>query len=166
MHGNIHVLLLLFSHWVVCDSLWPHRLQHARFPCPSPSPGVCSNSCPLSQWCHPTVSSSVLPFSSCLQFFSASGSFPVSWLFISGGQSIGASASTSVFPMKYSGLISFRSDWFDLLAVQGILKSFLQHHSSKAPMLCAQPSLWSSSHICTWLLEKALLWLYGPLSAE
>ena len=85
------------------DSLWPHGLQHARFPCPSPSPGVFSNSCPLSQWCHPTISSSVVPFSSCLQSFPASASFPISQLFSSGGQIIGASASASVLPVKIQG---------------------------------------------------------------
>ena len=87
---------LLFSHLVVSDSLWPHGLQHTRLPCPS---GACSNSCPLSQWCHPITSSSVVPFSSCPQSFPASGSFPMSWLFASGGQSIGASASASVLPV-------------------------------------------------------------------
>ena len=81
---------ILFTHKVLSDSLQPHRLQHARLPCPSPSPRVCSNSCPLSQWCHPTISSSVTPFSSCPQSFSASGSFPMSWLFTSGSQSIEA----------------------------------------------------------------------------
>ena len=86
-----------FTHSVVSDSSRPRGLQHARLPCPSPTPGACSNSCPLSQWCHPTISSSVVPFSSCLQSFPASGSFPVSQFFISGGQSIGVSASTSVF---------------------------------------------------------------------
>jgi len=90
-----------------------------------------SNSCPLSRWCHPTISSSVVPFSSCLQSFPASGSFPMSQLFASGGQRIRVSASASVLPMNISGLISFRMDWLDLLAVQGTLKS-LQHHSSKA----------------------------------
>ena len=112
------------------DSLQPHGLQHARLPCPSPSPVVCSNSCPWSLWCHPTISSSVIPFSSCLQSFPASGSFPTSRLFTSGGQSIGASASALVLPM-YSGLISFRIDWFDLLTIQSTLKSLLQHYSSK-----------------------------------
>ena len=89
------------------------------------------NSCPLSQWCHPTISSSAAPFSSCPQFFPASGSFPMSWLLISGGQSTGASASASVLP----GLISFRIDWFHLLAAQGTLKSLLRHHSWKASLL-------------------------------
>ena len=88
-----------FSHSVVSDSLRPHGLQHARPPCPSPTPRVYSSSCLLSQWCHPAISSSVIPFSSCLQSFPAPGSFPVSQFFTSGGQSIGVSASTSVLPM-------------------------------------------------------------------
>ena len=90
-------LSLLFSPWVVSDSLWPHGRQHARLPCPSLSPEVCSNSCPLSQWCYLTISSSAAPFSFCLQSFPASGSFPMSWLFTSSGQSTGASASRFMF---------------------------------------------------------------------
>jgi len=97
------LFLLLFYHSVMSDSLWPHGLQHARPPCPSPSPGVYSNSCPLSQWCHPTISSSVVPFFSCPQSFPASGSLPVSQLFTEGGHGIGASASASVFPMNIPG---------------------------------------------------------------
>jgi len=126
-----------FSHSAVSNSLWPHGLQHARPPCPSPTPRVYSNSCPLSQRCHPTISSSLIAFSSRLQSFPASESFPMSQLFTSGGQSIGVSASTSVLPMnnEYSGLISFRMDWLDLLAVQGTLKSLLQHHSLKTSIL-------------------------------
>ena len=89
-----------FSRSVVSNSSWPHGLQHARPPCPSSAPGVYSNSCPSSQWCYPTISSSVVPFSSCLQSFPASGSFPVSQFFPSGGQNIGASASASVLPMN------------------------------------------------------------------
>ena len=89
-----------FSRSVVSDSLWPHGLKHARLPCPSPTPRAYSNSCPVSQWCHPTISSSVIPFSSCLQSFLASGSFQMSQHFTSGGQSIGVSASTSVLPMN------------------------------------------------------------------
>ena len=89
---DLMLLLLLFSRSVVSSSLWPLGLQHARLPCPSLSPRVCSNSCPLSQWCHPTISSSVIPFSSCPQSFPASGSFQMSQVFASGGQSIGASA--------------------------------------------------------------------------
>ena len=106
-HSKCYIRILLFSHSVVSDSFQPHGLQHARLPCPSPSPRACLNSCPLSQWCHSTISSSVVPFSSCLQPFPASGSFLMSQLFSSGGQSIGASASAAVLPIKYSGLISF-----------------------------------------------------------
>ena len=118
------------------NSLWPHGLQHNRPPCPSPTPRVYSNLHALSWWCHPTISSSVIPFSSCPQSSPASGPFPMSQLFASGGQSIGISASLNISPSnEYSGLISFRMDWLDLLAVQGTLKSLLQHHSSKASVL-------------------------------
>ena len=120
-----------FSHSVVSDSLQPHEPQHARPPCPSATPGVHPNSCPSSQWCHPAISSSVVPFSSCLQSSPESGSFQMSQFFTSGGQSIW-SFSFSISPCnEYSRLISFRMDWLDLLAVQGTLKSLLQHHSSK-----------------------------------
>ena len=123
--------------------LRPHGLLHARFPCPSPSPGVCLNSPPLSRWCYPNISSSVSPFSSCPKSFPASGSFPVSQLLASGGQSIDASVSASVLPRHIQN--SFGIDWFDLLAVQRTLKSLLQHHGSKASILW--PSLRSNSHI-------------------
>ena len=116
------------------NSLWLHGLQHTRFLCPPLSPRACSKSCPLSWWCYLTISSSTTLFSSCLQPFPASVSFPISQLFASGGQSVGASASAPVFPMN-SGLISFRTDWFDLLAVQGTLKSLLQYHSLKTSVL-------------------------------
>ena len=110
-----------FSHSVLSDSLQHHGLQHARLPCPSPSPGTCSNSCPLNRY-HPPISSSVIPFSFCLQSFPASGSFLMSQLFALGGQSIRATVSASVLPMtSNSGLISFRIDWLDLLAVHGTL---------------------------------------------
>ena len=111
------------------DTLGPHGLQHTRLPCPSQSSGVCTNSCSLNQWCHPTISSSVVPFSSCPWSFPASGFFPMSWIFSSGGQSIGASASVlsiniqDLFPLGWTGWISLQS------------KSLLQHHSSKAPIL-------------------------------
>ena len=123
-----------FSHSVVSDSLQPHRLQHARLPCPSPTPGACSNSCPLSQWCYPSTSSSVVPFSSCLQSLPVSGFFPMSQFFASGGQSIRVSASASVLPMNIQ-------DWFSLgwtgwISLQS--KTLLQYHSSKALIL--QPS--------------------------
>ena len=95
-----NVLSVQFSRSVVSDSLWPHGLQHARFPCPSPSPGACSNSCPSSQWWQPTISSSVIPFSSHLQSFPTSGSFPMSQFFASDGQGIGVSALPSVLPMN------------------------------------------------------------------
>ena len=124
--------LLLFSHSVMSNFLQPHGLQQARPPCPSPSPRACANSCPLSRLCHQTISSFIIPFSSHLQSFLASGSFPMSQFFVSGGQSW----SFSISPYnEHSGLISFRIDWFDLLAVQGTLKSLLQHHSSKASIL-------------------------------
>ena len=121
-----------FSHSVVSSSLRPHGLQHARLPCPSATPGAFSNSCPSSQWCHSTISSSIIPFSSCLQSFPASRSSLMSQLFASGGQRFSFSINTS---SEYSGLIFFRIDWFDLLAVQGMLKSHLQHHSSKASII-------------------------------
>jgi len=121
-----------FSLTVMSDSLWPHGLQCTKLPCPSPTTEACSNSCPTSRWCHPAISSSIIPFSSSLQSFPASGSFPMSQFFASGDQSIG-SCSFSISPSsEYSGLISFRMDWLDLFAVQGTLSSLLQHHSSKA----------------------------------
>ena len=123
-------MLLSFSHSVMSDSLWAHGLQHARLPCPSVCRRVCSNSYPLSQWCHPIISSSVAPFSSCPQSFPTSGSFPMGWLFALGVQRTGTSASASVLPMNIQGIF-FRIDWFDLHAVQGTLKSLLQHRSSK-----------------------------------
>ena len=107
IHSFYSISSVQFSHSVVSDSLQPRGLQHARLPCPSPTPGACSNSCPLSLWCHPTISSSVVPFLSCLQSFPASGSFSMSQFFTSGGQSIGVSASTSVLPMNIQ-------DWFPL----------------------------------------------------
>ena len=122
-----------FNHSVVSNSLQLHRLQHARLPCPSPSPGACSNSCLSSWWCHPTISSSVIPFSYCLQSLPVSESFPRGPFFSSGGQRTGVSASASIIPMniqdwcplQLTALSSFRIDWLDLLAVQGILKSLL-----------------------------------------
>ena len=106
--------LWLFTLSVLFDSLWPHGWQHTRLPCPSPSPGAYSNSCPLSWWCHPTISSSVVPFSFCLQSFPASGSFPMSQLFASGNQSIGASA--SVLPMNIQGWFSL--GWTGMISLQ------------------------------------------------
>ena len=136
------------------DSLQPHRLQHARLPCPSPSPGVYSNSCPSSQWCHPIISSSVVPFSSCLQYFSASASFPMSQLFTPGAISIGASAPASVlpvniqdwFPLELTGLISLLS--------KGLSRVFSNNTVQRHQFFGTRPFLLSSSHSCTWLLEK------------
>ena len=136
-----------FSCSVMSDSLQPHGLQHARPPCPSPTPRVYSNSCASTQWCHPTISTSVIPFSSSRQSFPESGSFLMSHFFTSGGQSIGASASTSVLPMNIR-LISFKMEWLDLLAVQGTLKSILQHHNSKASIfLCSTLFVVQLSHL-------------------
>ena len=119
------LFLCCYSVMKSCPTLQPHELQHARLPCPSPSPGVWSNLCPLSRWCHPTISSSVVPFSSCLQSFPASGSFSVSLFFASGGQSTGVWASALVLPMNIQDWFPLGLDWFDLTAVQGTLKSFL-----------------------------------------
>ena len=151
-------LSVQFSHSVLSDSLSPHEPQQARPPCPSPTAGVYPNPCPLSQWCHTAISSSVIPFS-CPQSFAASGSFQMSQLFASGSQSIGVSASTSVLPMNtqdwsalsWTGWISFIMDWLDLLAVQGTLKSLLQHDSSKASILqCSAFFIVQLSHHDYW----------------
>ena len=128
------------------DSLRPHGLQHARLPCPSLSPGVCSNLCPLSWWYHPTISSSAMPFSSHLQSFPPSGSFPISQFFASWPKYWNFSINPS---NEYSGLISFRIDWLDLLAIQGTLKSLLQCYSSKASILqCSACFMVQISHPC------------------
>ena len=124
-----------FSPSVVSDSLWPHESQHARPPCPSRTPRVYPNSCPSSRWCHPAISSSVVPFSSCPQSLPASGSFPNESTLLMRWPKYW-SFSFSISPSNVQpGLISFRMDWLDLLAVQGTLKSLLQHHSSKASIL-------------------------------
>ena len=141
------------------DPLWPHGLQHARPPWPSLSLGVCSNSCLLNRWCHPTISSSVIPFSSWLLSFPASESFQTCWCFASGGQNIGASASVLLmnilcwFPSGLTGFIFLQSKW--------LTRVFWKHQ-----FFGVQLSLWSNSHICTWLLENLWLWLYKPLSAK
>ena len=136
---NCHTLLFFssvqFSHSVMSNFLQPHGLQHARIPCPSPTPGVYPNSCSLSQWCHPTFSFSVIPFSSCLQSFPAWGSFQMSQFFTSGDQSIGVLASVSVLPLNIQDCITLgRTGWISF-AAQGTLKSLLQQHSSKASIL-------------------------------
>ena len=133
--------LLLFSCWVVSDSLWPHGLQHARLPCPPLSPGAYSNSCPLSQWCHPTISCSVTPFSSRLQSFPASGSFPMSQFLASSGQSIGVSASTSVLPMNVQDW--FPLGWTGLIALlsKGLSRGFSNTTVQKHRFFSTQSSL-------------------------
>ena len=157
----------LLSRSVKSDSLWPHRLQHARLLCPSPSPIVCWDSCPLSWWCHPTVSSSVASFSSCPQSFTASRSSPISQLFTSGGQSIGALVSALCLPIQFSsGLISFRIDWFDLLVLQRTLKSLLQHRNFKASILWHSAFFMVQLSHPTWFLEKPQLGLCRPLLAK
>ena len=123
-----------FSRSVVSDSLWPHESQHARPPCPSPTPRACSNSCPLSRWCHPTISSSVVPFSCHLQSFPASGSFPMSPFSASGGQSIGVSASASVLPMNIQDWLPLGLTGLISLQSKGLSRVFLQHHSSKVSL--------------------------------
>ena len=135
--------------------LQPHRLQHTRFPCPLPSHGIGSNSCPLSQWCHPTILLSVIPLSSCLQSFPASESFPVSQLFTSCGERIGALASASVLPMNTQGWFPLGLNDLITLLYKGLFRVFSRTTVWKHQFLSSQPSLWSSSHICTWLLEKS-----------
>ena len=152
--GRDQTALLLFSHSVVANSLLPHELQHTRLSCPSSTPGAWSNTCPLSPWCYPTISSSVVPFSSCLQSFPVSGSFPVSQLFASGDQSIGVSASASVLQMNIQ-------DWFPLgltgwisLQSKGLSRVFSNTTVQKCQFFGTPPSLWSNSDIHTWLLGK------------
>ena len=142
------------SRSVVSDSLRPHESQHARLPCPSAIPAVYPNSCPLSRWCHPAISSSVIPFSSCPQFLPASKSFPMSQLFAWGGQITGASALASFlakntrdrFPSEWTGWISMQS--------KGLSRVFSNTAVQKHPFFSAQPSSQSNSHIHTWLLDK------------
>ena len=153
-----------FSCSVVSDSLRPHELQHTRPPCPSPTPGVHPDSCPSSRWCHPAISSSVVPFSSHLQSFLASRSFPMSRFFTSGGQSIGVSASTSVLPMNTQDLSPLGwTGWISLQSKE-LSRVFSNTHSSKASLF------WLSAFYMVQLSHphmtagKAMLWLYGPLS--
>ena len=145
------LFFLLFNCSVVSSSLQPHELQLASLPCCSLSPRVCSNSCLLSRWCHPTISSSVAPFS-CSQSFPASGSFPMSWFLTSGGQSIGPSA--SVLPMNLqSWFPSGLPGWIPLQS-KGLSRVFSNTTVRKHQIVGAQPTLWSNSHIHTWLLGK------------
>ena len=145
----------LFNRSVISDSLWPHGLQHARLLCPLPSLGVCPNSCPLSQWCHPTTLSSDIPFSSCLLSFLALGSFPVSWLFTSGGQSIGDSASASAlpmniqswFPLGFTGLISLQSKGLSRVFSSTSLKAPILRHSASFMVQLSHPYVTTGKNI-------------------
>ena len=152
IHGWIKKASVQFSHSVLSDFLQPHGLQHARLPCASPTPRAYSNSCPSSRWCHPTISSSIISFSFCLQSFPPSGSFQMSQFFASCGQSIGVEASTSVLPMNIQ-------DWFPLgwtrwisLQSKGLSRVFSNTTVQKHQFFSTQLSLWSNSHIHTWLL--------------
>ena len=143
-----------FSHSVISNSLWPHELQHARPPCPSPTPGVYSNLCPSSPWCHPAISSSVGPFSSCPQSLPASGSFPMSQLFAWGGQSVGVSALASVLPMNTQDWSPLEwTRWTSLLS-KWLSRVFSNITVQKHQFFGAQLSSQSNSHIHTWPLEK------------
>ena len=144
---------LLLSHSVVPNSLWLHELQHTRLPCPSPSPRVCSNSCPLSQWCYPTISSSIICFSSCPQSLWPSGSFQMSWLFASGGQSIEASVLASVLPMDIQGWSLLGLTGLISLLSKGLSRVFSSTTVWKH-QFNAQPFLWSNSHIPTQIMKK------------
>ena len=153
---SIEVLFISvqFSHSVVSDSLRSHEPQHARPPCPSPTPGVHPNPCTSSQWCHPTISSFAIPFSSCPQSFPASVSFPMSHLFTSGGQSTGVSASTSVLPMNtQDGSPLGWTGWISLQS-KGLSRVFSNTTVWRHQFFGTQPFLLSSSHTHTWLLEK------------
>ena len=176
MMSHIYILIFLyntyihsilqFSYSVVSNSLRPHESQHARPPCPSLTPGVHSNSRPSSQWCHPAISSSVVPFSSCPQSFPASESFQMSQLFASGGQSFGVSASTSVLPVNIR-------NWFPLglnvsvsLQSKGLSTVFSNTTIQKHQFFGAQLSSQSNSHMHIWPQEKPEPWLDGPLLAK
>ena len=139
--GDQHPVRLQFSRSVVSDSLWPHGLHHTRLPCPSPTPGACSNSCPLSRWCYPAISSPVIPFSSSLQSFPASGSFQMSQFFASGGQRIGVSASTSVLPMNTQDWSPWEWTGWISLQSKGLSRVFSSTTVQKHQLFSAQLSL-------------------------
>ena len=147
-------IFLCFCCSVVSDSLQLHGLQHASLLCPPTSPGVGLNSCPLSRWSYPIILTSAAPFSFCLQFFPISGSFPVSQLFASGGQSIRALASETVLPMNIQGWFPLELTGWISLWPKGLSRVFSSTTIQKHQFFSTQSSLWSNSHICTWLLEK------------
>ena len=154
LHMKVQFNSVQFSRSVVSDSLWPHELQHARPPCPSPSPGVHSNSRPSSWWCHAAISSSIIPFSSCPQSLPASESFPMSQLFAWGGQSTGVSALASFLPKKSQGWSP--SEWTGWISLKskGLSRVFSNTTVQKHQFFGAQLSSQSNSHIHTWPLEK------------
>ena len=149
MYISFFVIFSQFTCSVMSDSLRPHGLQHARLLCPSPTLGACLNSYPLSQWCHPTISSSVILLSSCLQSFSTSGSFLMSQFFASGGQSIGASASASILPMNIQDWFPWGLIGLPSLQSKGLSRVFSNTTVKKHEFFSAQLSLWSNSHIYT-----------------
>ena len=163
--ASSHICSVQFSRSVISDCLRPHESQHARLPCPTPTPGVHSNSCPSSRWCHPAISSSVAPFSSCLQSLPASESFPMSQLFTWGGQSTGASALASFLPkntqdcspLEWTGWISLQSK-----GLSRVFNTIVQKHQFFGAQLSSQ----SNSHMHTWPLEKPEPWLDRPLLAK
>ena len=159
---TVNVLLKPGS--VISTSLWPHQLQYARLPCPLPSPGVCSNSCWLSQWYYATISSCVIPFLPCLQSFPASGSFPVNRLFTSSGQSIGASVSASVLPMNIQGWFPLRLTGSISLQSKRFSRVFSSTTIQKHNFFGTQPSLLSNFHIHIWLLVKIALTIWTFIS--
>ena len=154
------------------DCLWSHGLQHTRLPCPSPSPGACSNSCLLSQWCHPTSLSSIIPFFFCLQSFPASGSFLISWLFVSGGQNIGASASVSsiqdLFPLGLTGLISLQSKGLSRVFSKSQLKGIQSWAFSLlfyGPILASIHDYWKNHSLTIWtFVGEVMSLLFNMLS--
>ena len=145
---------LQFSFWVVSDSLQLHGLQHTRLPSPTPTPRACSNSCPSSQWCHPTISSSVILFSYCFQSFPISRPFPVSQFFTSAGQSLGASASASVLTINIQGWFPLGWTCWISLQFKGLSRGFSNTTVQNHQFFSTQLSLWSNCHIHTWLLEN------------
>ena len=151
---RVQFSLVQFSHSVVSDSLRPHEVQHTRPLCPSPTPRVHSNSCPLSQWCHPVISSSVVTFSSYLQSLPASESFPMSQLFTWGGQSIGVSALASVLPMNTQDWSTLEWTGWISLQSKGLSRVFSNTTVQKHPFFSAELSSQSNSHIHTWPQEK------------
>ena len=154
MRVCIHISSVQFSHSVMSDSLWPHESQHAGPPCPSPTPGVHSNLHTSSRWCHPAISSSVIPFSSCPQSLPASGSFPMSQLFPWGGQSTGVSASTSVLPMNTQDWSPLGWTGWSSLESKGLSRVSSNTTVQKHQFFNAQLSSQSISHIHTWPLEN------------